>query len=69
MSVHRRVVAHGYRYDVCERCGIHLAKPHDALADADATAAVLPYLLQAHSIATVDQPPLESAPVPRPGVP
>ncbi|MCE9623681.1 MAG: 3'-5' exonuclease [Actinomycetia bacterium] len=43
--------------DLCERCGIQLAKPHDALADADATAAVLPFLLQAHSIATVDQLP------------
>lgn len=43
--------------DLCERCGIHLARPHDALADADATAAVLPFLLQAHSIATVDQLP------------
>jgi len=43
--------------DLCERCGIHLAKPHDALADADATAAVLPILLQAHRIATVDQLP------------
>ena len=43
--------------DICERCGIHLAQPHTALADADATAAVLPHLLQAHSIATVDQLP------------
>jgi DNA polymerase-3 subunit epsilon len=44
--------------DLCERCGVYLARPHDALADADATAAVLPYLLQAHSIATVDQLPV-----------
>ncbi len=44
--------------DLCERNGIHLVKPHDALADADATAAVLPFLLQAHSIATVDQLPV-----------
>ena len=43
--------------DLCERCGVYLARPHNALADADATAAVLPYLLQAHSIATVDQLP------------
>ena len=43
--------------DLCERCGVYLARPHDALADADATAAVLPYLLQAHNIATVDQLP------------
>ena len=46
--------------DICERCGIHLARPHNALADADATAAVLPYLLQAHSISTVDQLPAMS---------
>lgn len=46
--------------DICERCGIHLAQPHNALADADATAAVLPHLLQAHSIATVDQLPAMS---------
>ena len=43
--------------DLCERNGVYLARPHDALADADATAAVLPFLLQAHSIATVDQLP------------
>jgi DNA polymerase-3 subunit epsilon len=43
--------------DLCERCGVHLVSPHNALADADATAAVLPHLLQAHSIATVDQLP------------
>jgi len=30
-------------------------RPHDALADADATAAVLPHLLRAHGITTVDQ--------------
>lgn len=46
--------------DICERCGIHLARPHNALADADATAAVLAHLLQAHSIATVDQLPAMS---------
>lgn len=46
--------------DLCARCGVHLALPHNALADADATAAVLPYLLQAHSIATVDQLPVWS---------
>ncbi|MBI4885146.1 MAG: 3'-5' exonuclease, partial [Actinobacteria bacterium] len=43
--------------DLCERAGIQLVRPHDALADADATAAVLPLLLQAHKIATVDQLP------------
>ena len=31
--------------DVCERHGVTIARAHDALADADATAAVLPYLL------------------------
>ncbi len=47
--------------DLCARYGIHLARPHDALADADATAAVLPHLLQAHGFVTVDQ--LPSLPV------
>jgi DNA polymerase III epsilon subunit-like protein len=35
---------------VCERYGVPLARPHDALADATATAAVLPHLLAAHGI-------------------
>lgn len=43
--------------DLCERFDVYLARPHNALADADATAAVLPFLLRAHSIATVDQLP------------
>lgn len=43
--------------DICQRCGIVLTQPHNALADADATAAVLPHLLRAHSITTVDQLP------------
>jgi DNA polymerase-3 subunit epsilon len=43
--------------DLCARYDIYLARPHDALADADATAAVLPHLLQAHGIVTVDQLP------------
>lgn len=43
--------------DLCSRYDIHLTRPHDALADADATAAVLPHLLQAHGIITVDQLP------------
>jgi hypothetical protein len=34
---------------------VELVRPHDALADADATAAVLPHLLRAHGITTVDQ--------------
>ena len=48
--------------DLCTRYGIELVRPHDALADADATAAVLPHLLQAHGITTVDQ--LASLPAP-----
>lgn len=43
--------------DVCARYGIDLVRPHDALADADATAAVLPHLLRAHGIVTTDQLP------------
>ena len=41
--------------DLCERYGIELSRPHDALADADATAAVLPLLLRAHGVVTTDQ--------------
>jgi DNA polymerase III subunit epsilon len=41
--------------DVCARYGVELLRPHDALADADATAAVLPHLLRAHGITTVAQ--------------
>ena len=41
--------------DVCERYGVLLERPHDALGDARATAAVLPHLLDAHGITTVDQ--------------
>lgn len=41
--------------DVCSRYDIELIRPHDALADADATAAVLPHLLRAHGVTTVDQ--------------
>lgn len=40
---------------ICERFEVELVRPHDALADADATAAVLPHLLAAHGITTVDQ--------------
>ena len=43
--------------DLCARYQIQLVRPHDALADADATAAVLPFLLRAHHIDTVDQLP------------
>ncbi len=41
--------------DLCARYGIELVRPHDALADADATAAVLPHLLRAHGITTSAQ--------------
>lgn len=41
--------------DLCARHGITVVRPHDALADADATALVIPYLLEAHGVATVDQ--------------
>ena len=47
--------------DLCARYDIQLVRPHDALADADATAAVLPHLLRAHGFVTVDQ--LPSLPV------
>lgn len=36
--------------DVCDRYGIDISRPHDALADATATAEVLPHLLSAHEI-------------------
>jgi DNA polymerase III subunit epsilon len=41
--------------DLCARYGIDLVRPHDALADADATAAVLPHLLRAHGITSSAQ--------------
>jgi DNA polymerase III subunit epsilon len=39
--------------DVCERYGIALTNAHDALADAEATAAVIPHLLRATGLTTV----------------
>ncbi len=36
--------------DVCERYDVTLDRPHEALADAHATAAVLPHLLRAHHV-------------------
>jgi DNA polymerase-3 subunit epsilon len=39
--------------DLCRRYGVELARPHDALADATATAEVLPHLLDAHGITDV----------------
>jgi DNA polymerase III subunit epsilon len=41
--------------DVCDRYGVALARPHDALSDAFATASVLPHLLRAHAITDVEQ--------------
>jgi DNA polymerase-3 subunit epsilon len=41
--------------DVCERYGVPLERPHDALGDALATAAVLPHLLQAHGVVDSEQ--------------
>ena len=38
--------------DVAARYGVELLRPHDALADAEATAAVLPHLLRAHGVTT-----------------
>ncbi|HEY7628074.1 MAG TPA: 3'-5' exonuclease [Ilumatobacteraceae bacterium] len=46
--------------DLCARYGIELVRPHDALADADATAAVLPHLLRAHGITSAAQLPVPS---------
>ena len=40
---------------LCERYEVALVRPHDALADADATAAVLPHLLAAHGITSREQ--------------
>ena len=40
---------------LCERFDVVLVRPHDALADADATAAVLPHLLAAHGITSSQQ--------------
>ena len=51
-----RVLSHRLA-DLCSRYDIQLVRPHDALADADSTAAVLPHLLQAHGIETTDQLP------------
>lgn len=41
--------------DLCQRYGVQLIRPHDALADADATAAILPHLLRAHDVQRADQ--------------
>lgn len=39
--------------DVCERYEVPLDRPHEALADARATASILPHLLRAHDVSTV----------------
>lgn len=41
--------------DLCDRYDIEFDRPHDALADAEATAAVLPYLLSAHEVTEREQ--------------
>jgi DNA polymerase-3 subunit epsilon len=41
--------------DVCARFGVPLERPHDALGDALATAAVLPHLLAAHGVVDTEQ--------------
>lgn len=41
--------------DLCARYGVDLDRPHDALEDAIATAAVLPHLLRAHGITRREQ--------------
>jgi DNA polymerase-3 subunit epsilon len=41
--------------EICKRYGIDLVRPHDALADADATAVVLVHLLAAHGIESAEQ--------------
>ena len=40
--------------DLCERYGVALERPHEARADALATAAVLPHLLEAHGVHDID---------------
>lgn len=45
-----RLLAHGLA-DVAERYGVALDNHHDALADATATAAILPHLLRAYNVA------------------
>jgi DNA polymerase-3 subunit epsilon len=48
-----RALTHGLA-DVCERFDVPLDGHHDALADAAATAAVLPHLLAAHHVREAD---------------
>ena len=47
--------AHSHRLtDLCDRYDITLDRPHEALSDALATAALLPHLLHAHGVSEVD---------------
>jgi DNA polymerase III subunit epsilon len=48
-----RQLTHGLA-DLCVRYGVSLTDHHDALADATATAAVLPHLLRAHALVRQD---------------
>ncbi|MFK8026216.1 MAG: PolC-type DNA polymerase III [Ilumatobacter sp.] len=41
--------------DLCDRYGVALDRPHEALADARATAAILPHLLNEHAITEASQ--------------
>jgi DNA polymerase III epsilon subunit-like protein len=58
-----RVLTHGLP-DVCARYGVTLTEHHDALADASAAAAVLPYLLRDLGISEPSQ--LDELYFPRP---
>jgi len=40
--------------DLCARYDITIDRPHDALSDAEATAALLPHLLRAHGVESAD---------------
>ncbi len=40
--------------DVCQRYDVALDRPHEALADAQATASILPHLLRAHGVSAVE---------------
>jgi DNA polymerase III alpha subunit (gram-positive type) len=50
----KRSLSHRLR-DVTARYNVVVDRPHDALADALGTALVLPHLLRAHNITTVEQ--------------
>jgi DNA polymerase III epsilon subunit family exonuclease len=50
----KRVNSHKLK-DVTTRYGVAVTRPHDALADALGTALVLPHLLRAHNVTTVEQ--------------